>query len=52
MVNMVNNETSLSRKKMNRALGHFCAHIGQIGPREPPEYEMNRALGHLCAHIG
>ena len=22
---------------MNRALGHFCAHIVQIGPGEPPE---------------
>ena len=22
---------------MNRALGHFCAHIGLIGPEEPPE---------------
>ena len=22
---------------MNRALGHFCAHTGKIGPGEPPE---------------
>ena len=22
---------------MNRALGHFCAHTGNIGPGEPPE---------------
>ena len=22
---------------MNRALGHLCAHIGLIGPGEPPE---------------
>ena len=22
---------------MNRALGHFCAHTGLIGPGEPPE---------------
>ena len=22
---------------MNRALGHFCAHTGKIGPEEPPE---------------
>ena len=22
---------------MNRALSHFCAHIGQIGPVEPRE---------------
>ena len=22
---------------MNRALGHFCAHTGHIGPREPHE---------------
>ena len=27
----------VSRNKMNRALGHFCAHIGQTGPGEPPE---------------
>ena len=25
------------RNEMNRDLGHFCAHIGQIGPGEPPE---------------
>ena len=24
-------------KEMNRALGHFCAHTGYIGPEEPPE---------------
>ena len=22
---------------MNRVLGHFCPHTGQIGPGEPPE---------------
>ena len=27
---------------MNRALGHFCAHIGYTGPGEPPkDGEMN-----------
>ena len=27
---------------MNGVLGHLCAHIGQIGPGEPPEDgEMN-----------
>ena len=25
------------QNEMNRALGHFCAHTGQIGPWEPPE---------------
>ena len=28
---------SENENEMNRALGHFCAHIGLIGPREPPE---------------
>ena len=25
------------RNETNRALGHFCAHIGSIGPGKPPE---------------
>ena len=25
------------QNEMNRALDHFCAHIGEIGPREPTE---------------
>ena len=25
------------KKEINRALGHICAHTGQIGPREAPE---------------
>ena len=25
------------KNEMNRALGHFCAHIGYTGPGEPPE---------------
>ena len=26
-----------NENEMNRALGHFCAHIGLTGPGEPPE---------------
>ena len=25
------------KNEMNRVLGHFCAHTGEIGPGEPPE---------------
>ena len=36
---------------MNRALGHFCAHTGYIGPGEPPEdgemSDMTLSSGHI-----
>ena len=39
-INMVGRHSMyncISKNEMNRDLGHLCAHIGQTGPREPPE---------------